>query len=128
MSLANRATVVVPPEGFANVVRLVLAGYVAPLSLGYDAVDELQLAVELALRALPLAEERATVSFAHDPAELTITLGAFTPGALGSQLHTVTREGMDMMALLARLVDEVETGDSPQATLTLHKRLGTRPA
>jgi hypothetical protein len=122
---ANRATIVLPAQGFENVVRLVLAGYSSRLSLGFEALDDLQLAVELALRSLPLAGGRATVTLERPGGELTVTIGPFAAATLERRLEELTPEGIDLASLLRRLVDTVETSD---ATLVLRKRLGAPAA
>lgn len=122
---ANKATIVLPSQGFENVVRLVLAGYSSRLRLGYEALDDLQLAVELALRSLPLAGGRTTVTLERPGGELTVTIGPFVAASLERRLEELTPDGIDLAGLLQRLVDTLEANDG---ALVLRKRLGAPPA
>ena len=55
-----------PARGFVNVVQLVIGGFVSRLALGFEAVDDLQLAVELILRSIAVEGGRATLSLVSD--------------------------------------------------------------
>ena len=52
---ANAVSIRLPVDGFVNVARLVTAGVGSQLAFGFEAIDDLQLAIELALRSVPAA-------------------------------------------------------------------------
>ena len=68
-----------------GVARLVTAGVGARLDLPFEAVDDLQLAVELVLAAAFAEEGRhATIGFANDGASLTISVSPLDDGVLAA--------------------------------------------
>jgi hypothetical protein len=122
-------SVTLPVERYLGVARLVTAGVGARLDLSYEAVDDLQLAVELVVAAAFAPQGRATVSFASDGSELTILISP-----VDSQVLETTRAGFDTEApvrlqnLLERLVDSVGTTADPVPAITLRKALeASRP-
>ncbi len=52
---ADSVTITVPVDGYEKVVRLVSAGLASRLGFGFETVDDLQLAIELVLRSMPVA-------------------------------------------------------------------------
>ena len=56
----NAVSIDLPVDGFVNVARLVTAGVGSQLEFGYEAIDDLQLAIELALRSVPVHDVGAT--------------------------------------------------------------------
>jgi len=73
----NAVSISLPVEGFVNVARLVTAGFGSQLDLGFEAIDDLQLAIELALRSVPARDGSATVALSSDESGLTaIVTGA----------------------------------------------------
>ena len=122
-------SVTLPVERYLGVARLVTAGVAARLNLSYEAIDDLQLAVELVVAAAFEPASRATVSFASDGSELTILISPVD----GRVLET-TRAGFDteapvrLQSLLERLVDSVGTSAGPVPAIALRKALGaSRP-
>lgn len=101
-------------DRFANVARLVTGAFASNLGLGYDEVNELQLAVELVLRSLPARGSRSTLELATEPGGLTAAVGVFDPDWLERRLaQAVEDDGLDLRGYLERLVDRVERiGDS----------------
>src|SRR5213596_244164 len=70
----NAVSIALPVDGFVNVARLVTAGFGSQLEFGFEAIDDLQLAIELALRSVPVHDGYASVSLASDPQGLTVTV------------------------------------------------------
>ena len=62
----NEIEIVLPHEGFTNVARLVTGGFLARRSYPYETIDDLQLAIELVLRSLPVRGEQVTIRLASD--------------------------------------------------------------
>ena len=48
----NAVSIALPVDGYVNVARLVTAGLGSQLEFGFEAIDDLQLAIELALRSV----------------------------------------------------------------------------
>ena len=59
-------SIVLPVDGYVHVARLVTAGFGSQLEFGFEAIDDLQLAIELALRSVPANDGRATIQLASD--------------------------------------------------------------
>src|SRR5437588_7307855 len=77
----NSVSVVLPAQGYVNVARLVATGFASQLGLGFEAVDDLQLAVELVLRTVPAEGGRVRVTLASDADGLNVVLGPYAPQA-----------------------------------------------
>jgi phage head maturation protease len=119
-STRNAVSIVLPADGFANVARLVAAGVGSQLSFGFEAIDDLQLAIELALRSVPGHDGRATVSLERDEGGLTVTV----KGSEGRALHRRVsggNEGLDLLSCLARLVDQVDVVEGAAPAVVLRK-------
>jgi hypothetical protein len=124
----NAVSLSIPATGFSEVARLVTAGFLSQLAFGFEAVDDLQLAIELALHAIPVEGAHATVGFASDAQGLTVTIGAFGARSLERHLREGVGEGPELERVLARLVDSVEVAADRPGTLVLRKRLEAAPA
>jgi hypothetical protein len=118
---SNAVSVAVPAERYSDVVRLVVGGFVARL-LGYESLDDVQLALEALMRSIPVDGSHVRVSLATDGEWLTLAVGGFA-GALQPRLGRVVNDGIELGALLDRLVDTVEVVDGPPASIVLRKRL-----
>jgi hypothetical protein len=119
----NAVSVVLPVEGFTNVARLVTGGFGAQLALGFDAIDDVQLAIEVVLRSLPLRGSHATLALASDSGNLTVTVGPFEEHAVEARLDDVFRDGLGLRSYLGRLVDSVEILEAAPPAVVLRKRL-----
>jgi hypothetical protein len=119
----NSVTVVLPAEGFINVARLVASGFASQLALGFEAVDDLQLAVELVLRSVPAPGTHVTVALVSDADGLKIAFGPYEAQTAERHLRDTADEGMALENVLSRLVDSVDVVGVPEATLVLHKSL-----
>jgi hypothetical protein len=123
-------SVTLPGERYLGVARLVTAGVGARLNLPFEAVDDLQLAVELLLAAAFAEEGRqATIGFANDGSSLTITVSPLDSGVLAATRAAYGGdERVQLRELLERLVDGVGTEAEPQPTIVLRKELeASRP-
>ena len=119
---SNAVSLAVPAERYADVVRLVVGGFVSRL-LGYEAVDDLQLALEAVVRAVPVDGTHIRVSLANDGEWLTLAVGGFEPGAVGRRLGRVVNDGIELGSLLGRLVDSIDVDEGTQSTIVMRKRL-----
>ena len=120
---AAPVTIVLPREGFEKTARLVAAGVVSRLGFGYESVDDVQLAIELVLHAIPGKSEAVTVRLASDGGELTIEIGGIGELSLEQPLQPLDGAGVRLGASLARLVDSVELRNDPEAAVVLAKTL-----
>ena len=114
----NAVSIALPVDGYVNVARLVTAGLGSQLEFGFEAIDDLQLAIELALRSVPARDGYATVALVRDETGLTVTVS----GSEGEQLDARfpdAREGLDLLSCLGRLVDSVDlvAGAAPAVVL-----------
>lgn len=123
VSHRNSVSVVLPVAGFANVARLVTAGFVSQLAFGFEAVDDLQLAIELVLRSLPLQGTSARVTLASDEDGVTVSVGTFEEHSVERGLRDVVRDGLDLRTTLGRLADSVEIVEVGAPAVVLRKRL-----
>lgn len=103
----NAVSIVLPVEGFANVARLITAGFGSQLEFGFEAIDDLQLAIELALRSVPARDGYATVALARDDTGLTVTVSG-SEGQPLDQRFPDSADGLDLLSCLGRLVDSAE--------------------
>ena len=119
----NMVSISLPVDGYVNVARLVTGGVGSQLEFGFEAIDDLQLAIELALRSVPARDGYATVALARDETGLTVTVS----GAEGEPLDPRfpdAEEGLDLLSCLGRLVDSVDivAGDAPAVVLRKNRR------
>jgi hypothetical protein len=116
----NAVSIVLPVDGYVHVARLVTAGFGSQLEFGFEAIDDLQLAIELALRSVPASDGRATIALASDESGLTVTV-------CGSEGPPVDRrfpdgdEGLDLLSCLERLVDSVDVVEGSTPSVVLRK-------
>jgi hypothetical protein len=119
---SNAASLAVPADTYADVVRLVVGGFVSRL-LGYESVDDVQLALEAVVRSLPADGSHVRVSVASDGEWLILGVAGFEPGAVESRLGKVVNDGIELRTLLGRLVDSVEVDDGTPTSIVMRKRL-----
>jgi hypothetical protein len=112
-----------------GVARLVTAGVAARLDLPFDAIDDVQLAVELVLTRAFARTENVTVTLVGDGSELSIAISPVAATTL-----TDTRAGYDgasriaLQTLLERLVDVVASEPGPAPAIVLRKAIeASRP-
>jgi hypothetical protein len=67
-----RLTLSVPVDGFGDVARCVLGGAAGMVDLGFEAIDDVQLALELVLRSGVVLGDSATIAIAGDPTGLVV--------------------------------------------------------
>ena len=120
---SNAVSIMVPRRGFADVVRLVAGGFVARLRLGFEAIDDVQLAIEAVVRSFPVDGTHVRVSLTSDSEWMTIAVGAFEPSSLELRMHEAASDGVALRSLLDRLVESVEVVGAPTATIVMRKRL-----
>jgi hypothetical protein len=124
----NAVSVTLPREGYTHVARLVAGGFVSRLAVGFEAVDDLQLAIELILRAAPVSGGSATVALQSDEESLTVSIGPFEEEELRDHLHHSVHEGFDLGTYLTRLADGVGVIDGSAAAIVLRRSLGKVPS
>jgi hypothetical protein len=88
---------------FFQTARLVVAGLATRLSLPYEQMDDLQLAVETVLQKHCDADMRATVELVVEPDALRIRVGPVSSSALEAD-----EDELDTRRLLSALVERVE--------------------
>lgn len=120
----NVVSLVIPKEGFTNVVRLVAAGFVSRLGFAFDAIDDLLLALELILRSVPFDGETASITLESDASGLTLAVGTFDPSTLEREMRQVVRDGLEFARVLERLADDVEVRNG---SVVLHRAYGAAP-
>ena len=120
---SNAVSLAVPAGRYADVVRLVVGGFVSRL-LSYEGVDDVQLALEAVVRSLPVDGTHVRVSLANDREWLTVAVVGFPPGAIESRLRRVVNDGIELGVLVERLVDTVEVVDGAPASIVMRKQLG----
>jgi len=116
----NTVSLSLPVDGYVNVARLVTAGFGAQLEFGFEAIDDLQLAIELALRSVPARDGDATVTLTRDERGLSVTV----TGSEGKPLDPRFPdggEGLDLLTCLGRLVDEVDVVPGAAPAVVLRK-------
>lgn len=120
----NTVSVVVPSGAYTDVVRLVTAGFVSQIGFGFEAIDDVQLAIELLLHSVPAQGERVTVTLASSAAGLKATVTSFDEGALRRHLGGDDSTPLDLISVIQRLVDSVEVVEGPEAAVVLRKQSG----
>lgn len=123
----HSTTIALPSAEFAGVARLVVAGVATRLDVGFEAVDDLQLAVEMALRAVFGAGGQATIGVESDEGALYVTIGSAGAGALERRLREHgAEESIDLRTVLGRLVDGVALRTEPSVAIELRVDLPSR--
>jgi hypothetical protein len=117
-------SVTLPVAGFENVARLVTGGLASRLEFGFEAVDDLQLAVELVLRALPARDGAVTLALTDDGRCLRLEIA---PAAGLSLDRSLDGAGVRLGSSLERLVDTVSLAAVPGPAIVLTKALPVRP-
>jgi len=113
-----------PVDGYVNVARLVTAGFGSQLEFGFEAIDDLQLAIELALRSLPAHDGYATVALVRDQTGLTVTVSG-SEGEPVDPRFPDAEEGLDLLSCLDRLVDSVDVVAGSAPAIVLRKNPST---
>ena len=117
------ATVVVPAAGlFGNVPRLVAAGFASRFSLDFEAVDDLQLAIEMTLRSVQIEGDRAVVTFGQDLDCLVVSIGPVSRGSFAQRLRDGNDGEIELKSFLEHLVDEADATLEPVPAIVLRKR------
>jgi hypothetical protein len=117
-------SVTLPGERYLGVARLVTAGVAARLDLPFEAVDDLQLAVELVLAGAFAADQEPTVAFATDGRLLTVAIMPVEENTLATTRAAYAGgESLTLGKLLERLVDGVVAEAEPVPALILQKAL-----
>jgi hypothetical protein len=111
---------VLPVEGFVNVARLVTAGFGSQLEFGFEAIDDLQLAIEIALRSVPARDGYATIALASDDEGLTVTVSGAEGRPVDRRLPDGA-EGLDLLSCLSRLADSVDVREGTAPSVVLRK-------
>ena len=119
---SNAVSLAVPAGRYADVVRLVVGGFVSRL-LGYEAVDDMQLALEAVVRSMPVDGTHIRVSLANDGEWLTVAVVGFKRGAIESRLRRVVNDDIELGVLVERLVDTMEVVDGAPASIVMRKQL-----
>jgi hypothetical protein len=125
----HTVSVTLPGERYMGVARLVTAGVAARLDLPFDAIDDVQLAVELVLTSAFTRSENVNVTLVGDGGELSIAISPVAASMLAD-----TRAGYDgesriaLRTLLERLVDVVADEPGPAPAIVLRKAIeASRP-
>lgn len=114
---------------YYSVARLVVGGLAAGLSLSYDALDDLQLAIGSLLdneSLLSAHDGPVTIRLAVDEDRLQASLGEFSREALQTAFANGggSEEKLDLRRLLDTIVDDVEISTSEAGGwVTLTKRV-----
>ena len=116
----NVVSISLPVDGYVNVARLVTAGFGSQLEFGFEAIDDLQLAIELALRSVPARDGYATVALASDESGLTVTVSGSEGSPIDAQ-YPDADEGLDLLSCLSRLVDSVDVVGGAAPAVVLRK-------
>jgi hypothetical protein len=123
-SSTNAVSIKLPVDGYVNVARLVTAGFGSQLEFGFEAIDDLQLAIELALRSVPVHDGYATVSLASDLEGLTVTVSGSEGKPIDPRFPD-GGEGLDLLSCLGRLVDSVDVVAGAAPAVVLRKNRST---
>lgn len=99
-----------PDPRYATVARIVVGGLAARLDLTYEALDDLQLAVESVLQESVAANGDVTLTVDAGERGISIVMGPFQATAVSTPAATVDGS-LDLETVLAAVVDEVERED-----------------
>ena len=119
------ATVELPSDEYVGVARLVTSGVASRLELGYEDVDDLQLATETLLRVAFGSARTMTVAIESDDAALYVVVGPAAPDLLRRRLWD-GEEPLELRAVLERLVDGVAERAGSDRAIELRVDLPTR--
>ena len=119
------ATVELPSEEYVGVARLVTSGVASRFGLGYEDVDDLQLATETLLRVVFGSGGAVTVAIESDDSALYVVVGPAAPNLLRRRLLD-GYESLELRAVLEQLVDGVAERADPDRAIELRVDLPTR--
>jgi hypothetical protein len=119
----DQVTLTLPVAGYTHVARLVTGGIASRLRFGFEAVDDLQLAVELILLSLPVRAGVVELALGDDGERLRVTIGPVGHLSLADRHWPVDGVGIELGQSLRRLVDSVELTSGEGAVLVLTKAL-----
>ena len=122
----DAVTITLPAAGYEHVARLVTGGLASRLDFGFEAVDDLQLAVELVLRSLPDRRGSVTLSLVEDGSSLHIEVAPAGGLTLDGSLVSLDGAGVALGASLERLVDTVSLTASDIPAVVLARALPVR--
>jgi hypothetical protein len=125
LTAGESVIVTLPTAGYENVARLITGGLASRLDFGFEAVDDLQLAVELVLRSLPARKDAATLAFSEDGDCLWIEITPADGISLERRLER-DGDGVELGASLRRLVDAVALSVGSEPAVVLTKALPAR--
>jgi hypothetical protein len=114
-----------PAEEYVVVARLVAAGIASRLSLGYEEVDDLQLAIDTVVRGAFDSASEATITIDTDEKALFVAIAPVAPTVLDRHFHDGA-ESLQLRGILERLVDGVWTRDDPEPSIVLRVDLPAR--
>jgi hypothetical protein len=127
VATGDAVVVTLPVSGYENVARLVIGGLASRLDFGFETIDDLQLATELVLRALPGRRDAVTLSLIDDGRCLLMELFPVGELSLSWQLGPLDGAGVELGASLSRLVDSATLVPGPDgAAVLLSKTLPVR--
>jgi len=110
-----------PVAGFVDVARLVIGGAASRFTLGFEAIDDIQLAIETVFRAGLIDGDRVTIELTSDAEALTIAVRPITSAALDEPIVDSDRRTIAPIALLRQLVDSADAHREPTPALVLRK-------
>jgi hypothetical protein len=119
------ATVELPSDEYVGVARLVTSGVASRLGLGYEDVDDLQLATDTLLRVVFGSGGAVTVAIESDVSALYVVVGPVAPSLLRRRLVD-GYESLELRAVLEQLVDGVAERPDPDGAIELRVDLPTR--
>ena len=119
------ATVELPSDEYVGVARLVTSGVASRLELGYEDVDDLQLATETLLRVVFGSGRAVTVAIESDDSALYVVVGPAPPDLLRRKLLD-GYGSLELRAVLEQLVDGVAERADPDRAIELRVDLPTR--
>lgn len=119
------ATVELPSEVYVGVARLVTSGVASRFDLGYEDVDDLQLATETLLHVAFGSSGAVTVAIESDDSALYVVVGPVAPNLLRRRLLD-GYESLELRVVLEQLVDGVAERADPDGAIELRVDLPTR--
>jgi hypothetical protein len=119
------ATVELPSDEYVGVARLVTSGVASRFELGYEDVDDLQLATETLLRVVFGSGGAVTLAIESDKSALYVVVSPADPNLLGRRLLD-GYEPLELRAVLEQLVDGVAERADPDRAIELRVDLPTR--
>ena len=119
------ATVELPSDEYVGVARLVTSGAASRLGLGYEDLDDLQLATDTLLRVVFGSGGAVTVAIERDDSALYVVVGPVAPSLLRRRLVD-GYESLELRAVLEQLVDGVAERADPDRAIELRVDLPTQ--